>query len=241
MNTNFNLSIDRPCTEKFDTFHPTNAGGFCDSCQKEVIDFTQMSEYEIIQYFKNAPQKTCGRFDKSQLKTYSESIPFQRKPTIRLIGAGLMSLSLLFSPNNKAQAQNYTRASAIHSPQKEESKKQSDDSKSHHRDIFLKGTVLDKNDLPLLGVNIILKGTKVGVSTDISGKFKFPKAVKPGDVLMFYYFGFEVKKLEISVVTPDTVKVVLKEDTTCLLGEVNVTQVYKSKRTFWQKIKGLFR
>ncbi|MCB0847413.1 MAG: hypothetical protein KDE26_29385, partial [Bacteroidetes bacterium] len=62
MNRKINLTITKPCSEQFENFQPTHAGGFCQSCQKEVIDFTQMSDREILLYFENRSQKTCGRF-----------------------------------------------------------------------------------------------------------------------------------------------------------------------------------
>ena len=70
MQRNTTIAIHKPCSEKFDNFETTQLGGFCGSCQKEVIDFTQMTDKEIIAYFKNNQQKTCGKFNKSQLKTY---------------------------------------------------------------------------------------------------------------------------------------------------------------------------
>ena len=64
------LSIKKPCSENFGAFRPTDTGGFCSSCQKDVIDFTKMSEAEVLAYFENRQEKTCGRFHPSQLKSY---------------------------------------------------------------------------------------------------------------------------------------------------------------------------
>ena len=51
MQSSFKLSIQNPCAEKFEDFRPTPAGGFCQSCQKEVIDFTKMTDQELIDYY----------------------------------------------------------------------------------------------------------------------------------------------------------------------------------------------
>jgi len=69
----FTLSIPKPCRERWDAFKPTDKGGFCASCQKEVIDFTQWSDEEIRQYFNAKSQRACGRFRADQLKTYQPS------------------------------------------------------------------------------------------------------------------------------------------------------------------------
>ena len=65
----FKLEISSPCSENFNDFKPTKKGGFCDSCQKEVIDFTRMNSEEIATYFKTRTiDNTCGRFTPAQLE-----------------------------------------------------------------------------------------------------------------------------------------------------------------------------
>src|SRR5438045_3930171 len=67
----FSLSIPRPCHENWNSFSPTAKGGFCASCQKEVIDFTNWTDDRIKHYFKTSGG-TCGRFRQDQLKTYED-------------------------------------------------------------------------------------------------------------------------------------------------------------------------
>jgi hypothetical protein len=53
-------------------------GRFCDSCSKKVIDFTEMTEKEIITYLKNKKGNTCGRFESEQVeKIYSTDAQFK--------------------------------------------------------------------------------------------------------------------------------------------------------------------
>lgn len=49
---------------------------------------------------------------------------------------------------------------------------------------------------PLMGVNVILKGTSNGVSSDFDGEF-IMENVAPKDVLVFSYIGFESKEVEV--------------------------------------------
>ncbi|WP_338813413.1 hypothetical protein V9L05_18730 [Bernardetia sp. Wsw4-3y2] len=106
MKPNITLGINKPCSKKFENFKATKAGGFCGSCQKEVIDFTQMTDKEIIAYFQNNQKKSCGRFNESQLKTYSTVTPSKRMYSLKKIGIGLMSFSLLsLLTISKSQAQ----------------------------------------------------------------------------------------------------------------------------------------
>ncbi|KAB1156199.1 SusC/RagA family TonB-linked outer membrane protein [Flavobacterium luteum] len=54
----------------------------------------------------------------------------------------------------------------------------------------LEGTVVDsKSKQPIPGVNVIIKGTPNGTSTDFDGKFKLPK-INKGDVVVFSYIGY---------------------------------------------------
>ena len=50
MKKQLKLSVKNPCSKKFEHFRPTQHGGFCSSCAKEVIDFTAMTDQEIVHY-----------------------------------------------------------------------------------------------------------------------------------------------------------------------------------------------
>lgn len=60
------IFIPEPCHEKWEEMTPAEKGRFCGSCQKVVIDFTQMEDSEIIQNLKEG-KSHCGRFSASQL------------------------------------------------------------------------------------------------------------------------------------------------------------------------------
>ena len=62
------ITIPTPCHESWDSMDATERGAFCHSCQKEVIDFSAMTDREVIEYLEK--HKTgCGRFRKDQLDT----------------------------------------------------------------------------------------------------------------------------------------------------------------------------
>lgn len=42
------ISIPKPCPEKWDSFPRTLNRGFCKSCDKVVVDFTGMSNEQIL-------------------------------------------------------------------------------------------------------------------------------------------------------------------------------------------------
>nr|WP_321232170.1 carboxypeptidase-like regulatory domain-containing protein [uncultured Psychroserpens sp.] len=97
------------------------------------------------------------------------------------------------------------------------------------QDITVKGTVSDENG-PLLGASINLKNDKVGTVSDENGAFTFPKALKPGDVLVFSFLGYEMKEVKIQKNTT-FLKVVLETDIVEILGALESNKPYKSKRS----------
>lgn len=68
----------------------------------------------------------------------------------------------------------------------------------------LKGIVLDNNDEPLFGVSVAIKGTSKGTTTNENGSFSME--VKPGDVLVFSYVGFDTQEISYSNQTSLAVK-----------------------------------
>ena len=60
----------------------------------------------------------------------------------------------------------------------------------------LTGKVLDVDNIPLIGVNVLKSGTAVGTITDIDGSYSL--AVARGDVIEFSYTGFETQSITIT-------------------------------------------
>ena len=80
------------------------------------------------------------------------------------------------------------------------------------------GTVTEQStSSPLPGVNVIIKGTSTGASTDFDGNYTI--SVSNGDVLVFSYVGFRTQ--EITYNGQATINVQLEEDA-ALLDEIVV-------------------
>lgn len=89
--------------------------------------------------------------------------------------------------------------------------------------ITVNGTVVDETGEPVIGATVMVKGTSVGASTDLDGKFSF-QAVKGAKIIVTSvgYTSVEVK------VQPE-LKIILKEDQ-ALLDEVVVIGYGQVKR-----------
>ncbi|MEZ4886987.1 MAG: TonB-dependent receptor [Chitinophagales bacterium] len=78
----------------------------------------------------------------------------------------------------------------------------------------VKGRITDINGAPMEGVNVVLKGTKIGAPTDSDGKFEIRNVALGSHVLCSSYVGFLSRK-ETVVVQPNVtteVNVFLNED-----------------------------
>lgn len=68
MSKKLQLHIADPCHENWENMSPVEQGRFCDACQKQVVDFSLMSDREIVQFFKRpSTGSVCGRFMNDQL------------------------------------------------------------------------------------------------------------------------------------------------------------------------------
>lgn len=60
------ITIPTPCTASIEEMTPNANGHFCQSCQKQVVDFTGMTDQQMIAYFKKHGN-VCGSFLPSQI------------------------------------------------------------------------------------------------------------------------------------------------------------------------------
>ncbi|MDO7171658.1 SusC/RagA family TonB-linked outer membrane protein [Mariniflexile sp. AS56] len=88
------------------------------------------------------------------------------------------------------------------------------------------GVVADSQNIPIPGVNVVVKGTSNGAATDFDGNYQI--SAKSGDVLVFSYLGF--KSQEVTYKGQATLNVKMQEDT-AQLNEVVVIGYGSVKRS----------
>ena len=101
--------IPQPCHENWDNMTPEGKGRFCGSCSKQVVDFSLMSDQQVLNYFSSAESKVCGRFANDQLQRAFTPIKEQKKKTWWI--AAMMPLLLVF--DKKADKGNGTNGHVI--------------------------------------------------------------------------------------------------------------------------------
>ena len=60
-------TIAEPCHENWGVMTPMEKGRFCNSCVKPVVDFTDMTDRQVVQFMSAATASVCGRMTTHQL------------------------------------------------------------------------------------------------------------------------------------------------------------------------------
>lgn len=160
------ISIPNPCHENWDAMTPTEIGKFCSSCQKEVIDFSLMSDQEIRRILNSSKETPCGRFNTNQIeRPLVEEVPVNRSLTWIKYAASLL---LAFQGTNAISQTTNTTISP---------KSDVKTSKDSIKTIEISGFVLDSNtNIGIYDVKITLIKSQEIIfiyKTDSTGFFKF--------------------------------------------------------------------
>lgn len=228
------LKIAEPCHENWDGMTPVEKGKFCGSCQKEVVDFTAMSDQQLVAFFKKpSTGSLCGRFNNEQLDRNIE-IPRKRIPWLKYffhiaIPAFLLSIK---ASGQKPRPQIMGKIAApvcskpvmgdivVENP-KPAKQVESPAPKS------IQGKIIDESGNPVSYATVMIKGTKNGAAADELGNFnidikKTDDAKTNGITLIISSIGFESKEVFIDNKTP-LIKVEMIQLQTQTKGEVFVT------------------
>ncbi|GAB3827212.1 hypothetical protein [Hymenobacter jeollabukensis] len=61
------VTVPQPCHENWEQMTSAGRGRHCLACRKVVVDFTRMSDAELLRWFSHATDNACGRFRPNQL------------------------------------------------------------------------------------------------------------------------------------------------------------------------------
>ena len=81
------------------------------------------------------------------------------------------------------------------------------------------GTIVDEDDVPMIGANVVVKGTAIGSITDIDGSYTL-QVPEGNNTLVVSYTGYETQEIELGA--SNIVNIVLSSDAQ-VLDEVVVT------------------
>ncbi|MEO5685135.1 MAG: carboxypeptidase-like regulatory domain-containing protein [Chitinophagaceae bacterium] len=203
MKQKIQLHIPEPCHENWNNMSATQQGRFCLSCQKEVIDFSVMTDKEILTRITSASANMCGRVADGQLRR-DLITPVEPRKTWWRYGMGLAaSLILLTSKGNgqvKApkdttvclppgiKAQNlpaHVTVGMVATVKAREPVR-----------ITIQGQVVDENNNPVPFASVQLKDGASGVAADEAGNFSIHAKASPQAIeLLVSSVGYEQKTI----------------------------------------------
>ena len=249
------IYIPKPCHEDWNRMTPTQQGKFCSSCAKQVIDFSLMSDQQILNFLSHQSGKLCGRFDAEQLQRPLIETKIKKKKSWWM--ALTMPLLFLFDRSEAQEnipKQNHLHNKAVHqqpttvgflvpkivvdtaSSVKEIIKEQLIGKAPIYeppKQIIINGKVVDENNNALPFVTISQKGTIHATITDSLGNFSVNvMSYEDSVTLTASYIGFSSieKRIKISNTDVSNVIINLKEQIMGL-NEVVVTSEVLQGRT----------
>lgn len=158
------IHIDTPCHQNWEDMQSSPVGNFCNSCQKNVIDFTGMTDSQLIAYFKNKPAGVCGKFYTDQLEKPIE-VPVKKIPWLKYFFQ--ISLpALLFSYKANAQRLVKKYKEPLQLTEKKVCK-----TLPLASDIIVSGKITGKAGESVAFASVMIKGAKEGVAADSNGLF----------------------------------------------------------------------
>jgi hypothetical protein len=214
------LSIPEPCHQNWNEMTPTQQGRFCKSCAKQVVDFSTMSDTQVLHYFSNIKnENVCGRAYPDQLER-AISIPKEPKKKLFWYWNYITMLFLFFSKTNTAKAQGGIK---IVVESKHDAAKQDRITKGEiavNTNRIITGKIIDQAGQPLAGASIIIKGSKNGTSADVNGFYKINVDTK-SDILEITAVGFERKEIKLKEIK--NFDIILTKMEMQMMGDVVVT------------------
>lgn len=159
------IHVKEPCHENWDEMLEVQSGKHCLACSKTVMDFTNFTDDQLLNYFKNSKNKnTCGRFADQQLNKELIPLPQRRHQWASKFFAGT---TLIFTGffNHVSGAINSKQKTKIEqlNPKITELTKQQNGG--------ISGRVLDENGLPINEALVYCKNNNTTVKTDTNGLF----------------------------------------------------------------------
>jgi hypothetical protein len=192
------VNLPEPCHEDWNKMDSQEKGRFCGSCQKLVIDFSVMSDTEIVNYFKEYKgQNTCGHFKKTQVNRHldrklKEQETPRRKFFLKELAAACFAF-FLASTDAKAQGESYFSEKEI---------EQSKDNQDKKIEIAINGKIVNGNE-NIANAIISIKGTNNKTVSLENGLFSIyiPNEIAQNQdfvILVVEHQDFRQKEVEVA-------------------------------------------
>lgn len=240
MSKKITLSIPTPCHESWHLMTTVEKGRFCQSCNKVVTDFTDMSDQAIIACIQEQKGNVCGRLHRTQLMRELSAPVKPRTGWLRFFFQfTLPAFFIAIKPEAKAQTMHKPATETVAQNVQRISTYSSD---SIPAPWSISGIITDKKGGVLPGATIMLKNTKEGTVSNTEGLFtiKVPRNMQAAS-LVISYVGFETmeRKIKKGEQENQVFNLQLSESVMgeVILAGVIITTPVKKKANYWEKLK----
>lgn len=233
MGKKFQLTIPTPCHENWDAMTPVDKGRFCAACQKQVMDFSNMNDRQVVEFFKKpSAGPVCGRFMQDQLQRDME-LPVKRIPWAKYF---FQIVIPAFFVSAKAKAQGEVRVNTVINREvikdsmirgqvlaKSCAAKITGDTVITEKpvvpDRIISGRIVDQKGGPVYYASIVIKGTQIGTYCEADGSFTIKAPAGSGKItLVISSVGFATT--EYQLILSD-----YKGAVSIVIGSINVETV----------------
>lgn len=252
-----NIEIPQSCHENWNTMQPNSQGRHCLSCQKTVVDFTAMTDAELINFFSKKKDNVCGRFTNEQL-TKDILIPKKKIHWVKyFFQFALPAFLLSIKPSSKIFGQQHRTQATIEPIKKVNTDtvaekvvlKDSalglsvpkDNNKYENPRIVIggatsyintkgfvcTGNVVDEKGLPVPFASVFIKGSSTGTSCNEKGLFNL-YVPNNAKTLVISSVGMEQK--EVAVKSINQSEPIVLTLSYAIQGEVIVVKSRKKKK-----------
>lgn len=222
MKKSITISIPNQCHEDWNKMTSTEKGKFCGVCTKEVFDFTNTNDEELVKKVGRG-EKLCGRFKASQL---DREIKLERKSKISLAplaASFLLPFTLLSSTKTQATPKESKLQGKFISLNIGKHATNS----SERIQIITTGYIVDLDGKPLNKAEISIIESGDTVFSDKKGFFKIVSL--NDETLQFSKSGFDIKTLKLSRKSTEQYIVLNSEIISVYKGDIEVIKNGKIK------------
>lgn len=212
MKQSIQLQIPAPCHENWQEMTPVEQGRFCNSCAKTVVDFSIMTDLQILDYLSTASTGICGRLNATQLHRTIQPVPVPPKARwwMAFIMPLIMGINRVTAQRNDVREGKVLVTLPPLACKKGELAKPAEKKATR---VNITGSVTDSSGAAIPFAIITLDSLHVMAMADESGVYSVQAAVTADTVtLVASSLGYTEKRYTIAVTPVVTLNIALQAE-----------------------------
>jgi len=222
----------------------TGQGKYCDKCEKQVIDFSAMTDQQILNYIQKKEGRMCGRLTKNQMNRQLVN----HQPSSRLSGFLKFLVSGIFLAQVEMAA---SQTQVIYRYEKQFSEddgiRPAQPNNIDHpvlQDTIknqITGAVIDAiTGEPLIFANVLIVKPLTGTVTDLDGRFVLtvPENWQEDSIkIVANYTGYSTQEIRVPINSKSFQQpLMVKMEPGIQLGSVVIVTIRYPWWKFWKRI-----